>query len=55
MRCRKDKEYIRVVKEINRLYNLADEETQSFKYLWKSDAYDTLDKMIRAMPQEAFL
>lgn len=47
--------HLKAVKEINRLYNLADEETQSFKYLWKSDAYDTLDKMIRAMPQEAFL
>ena len=43
------------VKEINALYAKADEETSGFQFCWRSEAYQKLDEMIRAMPQEAFV
>lgn len=50
--------HLTAVKEINRLYDQADKETTHFHFVHtfrKSEAYEKLDKMIAAMPQEAFL
>lgn len=48
--------HLTAVKEINGLYDQADKETNHFRYTFrKSEAYEKLDKMIAAMPQEAFL
>ena len=50
--------HLTAVKEINRLYDQADKETTHFHFIHtfrKSEAYEKLDKMIAAMPQEAFL
>jgi len=50
--------HLTAVKEINRLYDQADKETSHFHFVHtfrKSEAYEKLDKMIAAMPQEAFL
>jgi hypothetical protein len=47
--------HLTAVKEINNLYAQADKETRGFWYFGKSEAYQKLDKMIAAMPQEAFL
>ena len=43
--------HMKAVREINELYDRADKET----HLWKGDACTKLDKIIRSMPQEAFL
>ena len=42
--------HMKAVREINELYDRADKE-----FLWKGDACTKLDKIIRSMPQEAFL
>lgn len=47
--------HMKAVREINELYDQADGETKGFQFLWRGDACDKLDKMIAAMPQEAFL
>ena len=48
--------HMKAVREINELYDRADKETNHFRYTFrKSEAYEKLDKMIAAMPQEAFL
>lgn len=47
--------HMKAVREINELYDRADKETHHFQFLWKGDAYGKLDKIIEAMPQEAFL
>lgn len=47
--------HMKAVREITELYDLADRETYGFKYLWKGEACTKLDKIIRSMPQEAFL
>jgi len=47
--------HMKAVREINELYDQADKETHHFQFLWKGDAYEKLDKIIRSMPQEAFL
>ena len=48
--------HLAAVKKINELYNKADEETSHFLCTWRNlEAYENLDKMIEAMPQEAFL
>lgn len=47
--------HMKAVREINELYDRADKETHHFQFLWKGDACTKLDKIIEAMPQEAFL
>lgn len=47
--------HMKAVREINELYDRADKETHHFQFLWKGDAATKLDKIIRSMPQEAFL
>ena len=47
--------HMKAVREINELYDRADKETHHFRFLWKGDACTKLDKIIRSMPQEAFL
>lgn len=51
----KNAAHLMAVKEINALYAKADEETSGFQFCWRSEAYQKLDEMIRAMPQEAFV
>lgn len=47
--------HMKAVREINELYDQADRDTKGFQFLWKGDACTKLDKIIRSMPQEAFL
>lgn len=46
----------KMVKRINELYEKVDEETRGFEFCFASkEAYQELDNLIEAMPQEAFL
>ena len=47
--------HLMAVKEINALYEKADDETRGFQFCWRSEAYTKLDEMIKAMPQESFM
>lgn len=52
----KNSEHLKSVTALNQIYDQADKETDGFQFTFRrSEANDKLDRIIAAMPQEAFL
>lgn len=47
--------YIKMVKQIEELYEKSNEETEGFKYCWRGDTLKNFDRLIENMPQEAWI
>ena len=47
--------YLKMVKQIEELYGKSEEETDGFKYCWRSDTLDTFNRLLDNMPQEAWI
>lgn len=47
--------YIKMVKQIEELYEKSNEETEGFKYCWRGDTLKNYDRLIENMPQEAWI
>lgn len=47
--------YLKMVKQIEELYAKSEEETDGFKYSWRSDALDIFNRLLDNMPQEAWI
>lgn len=47
--------YLKMVRQIEELYGKADEETEGFRYCWRSDMLKKLDRLLENMPQEAWI
>lgn len=47
--------YLKTIKEIEKLYEKADEETEGFKYCWNGSTLKKLDRLLENVPQEAWI
>ena len=47
--------YLKMVKQIEELYEKANEETEGFKYWWRGDSLKKLDRLLENLPQEAWI
>ncbi len=47
--------YLQMVRQIEELYEKADEETSGFQFTWKGNAFRDLDSILDNMPQEAWI
>ncbi|MCI9592388.1 MAG: hypothetical protein HFG42_17980 [Lachnospiraceae bacterium] len=47
--------YLKMVKQLEELYEKANEETEGFKYCWKGDMLKSLDSLLENLPQEAWI
>lgn len=47
--------YLKMVKQIEELYEKANEETEGFKYCWRGDSLKKLDRLLENLPQEAWI
>lgn len=48
-------EHLQIVKQIEELYEKADEETEGFKYCFRDSALKKIDRLLENMPQEAWV
>lgn len=46
---------LKMVKQIGELYEKANEETEGFKYCWRSDTLKIFDRILEDIPQEVWL
>ena len=47
--------YLKMIKEIEELYENADGETEGFKYCWNGSTLKKLDRLLENVPQEAWI
>ena len=47
--------YLKMVKQIEELYEKANEETNGFRYCWNGNAFKELDRILENVPQEAWI
>lgn len=47
--------YLKIVKQIEELYEKSDKETEGFRYPWYGSTLKKLDKLLENMPQEAWI
>lgn len=47
--------YLKTIKQIEELYEKANEETEGFKYCWNGSTLKKLDKLLENIPQEAWI
>lgn len=47
--------YLKIVKQIEELYEKSDKETEGFRYPWNGSTLKKLDKLLENMPQEAWV
>ena len=47
--------YLKMVKQIEALYEKSNDETDGFKYGWRSDTLKNFDRLLENMPQEAWI
>ena len=47
--------YVQMVKQIEELYEKANEETGGFKYCWMGDTLKLFNRILESMPQEAWI
>lgn len=48
-------DYLKTIKEIEELYEKANEETEGFRYCWNGSTLKKLDRLLENIPQEAWL
>lgn len=47
--------YLKTIRQIDELYEKANEETEGFRYCWNGSTLKKLDKLLQNMPQEAWI
>lgn len=47
--------YLKMVKQIEELYEKSDVETEGFKYCWNGNTLNKLDRLLENVPQEAWI
>ena len=47
--------YLKIVKQIEELYEKSDKETEGFRYSWNESTLKKLDRLLENMPQEAWI